>query len=115
MSSAPSPSAGAEHHWRCLGPISDFPEEEITARTVNGVEIAVYNLAGEVLATSNICTHAFALLSDGYLEGETVECPLHAGQFNIRSGEALGPPVTCNLTIYPVRVRNGIVELRLPG
>ena len=71
--------------------------------------IAVYNLSGQFYATSGICTHEHAFMSEGYIDGETVECPLHQGLFNIRTGAALSPPVTKNLKTFKTKVENGQV------
>lgn len=80
-----------------------------------GDRIVVYNVDGEFYATDNVCTHAFALLSDGWLEGEIIECPLHAGRFNVRTGQALGDPVECDLRTFPVRIADGTIEVLLTG
>lgn len=74
-----------------------------------GICIAVYNLGGLFHATSGICTHEHAFLSEGYIDGETVECPLHQGLFNIRTGAALSPPVTVGLKVYQTKVEAGQV------
>jgi naphthalene 1,2-dioxygenase system ferredoxin subunit len=70
-------------------------------------------VGGEVFATDNLCTHAQACLTDGTLAGEIVECPLHGGRFEVKSGRGLGPPVPCDLKTYPARVREGEIQLRL--
>lgn len=70
---------------------------------VAGQHVALYNVGGEILATDNICSHAFALLSDGWLDDGIVECPLHGGRFEVRSGKALGDPVTCDIRTFQTR------------
>ena len=69
-----------------------------------GREIAIYNLDGDFFATDDRCTHMRARLSDGYVEGGIVECPLHFGKFDIRNGRALSAPCTIDVRIYPVSV-----------
>lgn len=71
--------------------------------TVDGVEIALYEVDGEYFATSNLCTHAHAFLSEGWLEGHLIECPIHQGLFDIRTGEVKGPPCTEPIQTYPVK------------
>lgn len=66
--------------------------------------IALYDIDGAVYATSDICTHAFACLSEGFQEGDMIECPLHEGRFHIPTGKAQGAPVTVDLKVYPVKV-----------
>src|SRR6266498_3868758 len=58
-------------------------------------------------------THAHALLADGFVEGDTIECPLHQAQFEIRTGKALCGPATEDLKIYPVKVEGGDVLINL--
>jgi naphthalene 1,2-dioxygenase system ferredoxin subunit len=72
-------------------------------RLVGGVPVAVYEVDGTYFATSNRCTHGRARLSSGYLEGYLIECPVHQGLFDIRTGEAKGPPCTEPLPTFPVR------------
>ncbi len=77
---------------------------------IDGVPpIAVYNIDGEIYATSNICTHATAFLTNGYLEDDLVECPVHGGTFNVRTGEAVDFPCEIDLKTYAVSVEDGNV------
>ena len=92
-------------NWVRVAAVADVPEGEIVARRVGDKEIALYHLAGgEFRATSNICTHEFARLSDGWLDGSMIECPLHAAQFDVRTGAVLAPPADADLEIFEVRV-----------
>ena len=91
---------------------------ELSAGEVIGVEvggrlIAIYDCNGELFATDNVCTHAYACLSDGWLDGTTIECPLHAARFDVRSGEVLDPPATEDLRTYPVRRAGDEIEVKL--
>jgi nitrite reductase/ring-hydroxylating ferredoxin subunit len=71
---------------------------------INGTSVSIYNIDGTFFATSDICTHSFALLSEGYLEGHMIECPLHGGQFDVRTGKGLCPPIVKDPQTFPVRV-----------
>lgn len=79
------------------------------------LELAVYNLGGAFHATDNLCTHAYARLSQGWVDGEAIECPLHGGRFEIKSGKGLGPPVTCDIRTWPVRVVDGEIQVNVGG
>lgn len=68
--------------------------------------LAVFNVDGEFYSTSNICTHNIAILTDGYFEDETVECPLHGGCFNVKTGEPTSFPCEKPLQTYAV-IRDG--------
>ena len=82
---------------------------------VGGASIAVYNVGGCYYATSNICTHEHVHLSDGYLEGKLIECPLHAGTFDVTTGKGMGPPITCDIRTFPVRVVAEAVQVCIPA
>ena len=86
-------------------------EGEVVGIKVQGKDIAVYNVGGTLYATDNVCTHAFALLSEGYLEEHMIECPLHAGRFDIRDGKGQGPPISCDIRTYRVRLNGSQVEV----
>jgi naphthalene 1,2-dioxygenase system ferredoxin subunit len=67
----------------------------------------------EVFATDNLCTHGPGRLSNGFLLDHEIECPLHQGRFDVRSGQATCEPATDALRTYPVRIEGGRVFLRL--
>jgi len=70
---------------------------------------------GTWCASDNLCTHAAARLTDGWLEGCTIECPLHAGRFDLRTGAGQGAPIEDDLLVYPVRVEGDDVLVQLPA
>ncbi|MBK1787656.1 bifunctional 3-phenylpropionate/cinnamic acid dioxygenase ferredoxin subunit [Prauserella cavernicola] len=74
-----------------VGAVSEIPVGE-SVRVQGQVAIAVFNVDGEFYAIDDTCTHQDASLSDGWLEGCAVECPLHAACFDLRTGRPSGPP-----------------------
>jgi naphthalene 1,2-dioxygenase system ferredoxin subunit len=88
-------------------------EDEPVSVNFEEFEIALYRVGDEFFATDNICTHAHAYLTDGFQEGCTIECPLHAGCFDIRTGKALTAPVTEDIRTYPVRVEGEDILVNL--
>jgi naphthalene 1,2-dioxygenase ferredoxin component len=101
--------------WHRAASLDELKEGEPLGLEVAGIHLALYRVGEQVYATGNICTHASALLSDGVLEAYEIECPLHNGRFDIRSGEALTSPVEIDLPTYPVRISGGSLEVCLPG
>ncbi|MDN0074331.1 non-heme iron oxygenase ferredoxin subunit [Crenobacter sp. SG2303] len=99
--------------WIKLVPVTDVPSEDVIAVEANGHEIALYGIEGQVFASDNICTHGHARLCDGFLDGHEIECPLHQGKFDIRSGKALCEPLTEDLRTYPVKVEEGYVFIEV--
>src|SRR5579863_1467292 len=80
----------AEAGWVRVANVSDVAEGQVHAVRVGDREIALYHLAGgDFRATDNICTHEYAMLSDGWLEDGCIECPLHAARFDGKTGKAL--------------------------
>jgi naphthalene 1,2-dioxygenase system ferredoxin subunit len=100
-------------NWMDAAAVADVPEGDVIGVQVGGKEIALYEVEGEVFATDNLCTHGHARLSDGFLEGREIECPLHQGRFDVCSGRALCAPLTTNIRTYPVRIENLRVLLNL--
>jgi len=92
---------------------SDLREGDVLGVELEGHSIALYAADGAVFATDNVCTHAYARLSDGWLDGEVIECPLHAARFDIRDGKVLDPPATEDLKTYPVRVDDDEIQVKL--
>lgn len=99
--------------WVNAGSSVAVPEGETIGVAVGGRDIALFKVKGEVFATSNFCTHGHALLCEGYLEGHEIECPLHQGRFDIRSGKAMCAPLTQDIRTYPVKIENGRVFVDL--
>jgi nitrite reductase/ring-hydroxylating ferredoxin subunit len=89
-------------------------EGEAFATELNGAPIALYRLGGEIHAVSDMCTHEFALLSQGFVEDGVIECPLHAAQFDVRTGRCLAGPANEDLPTYEVRVDGEDVYVRVP-
>ena len=93
--------------WQRVASVGDVAEGEVIEVMVGKTPIAVYRLEGAFYATHNICTHAFARLSDGYVDADTIECPLHQGVFDIKTGEPQEGPVDEPIRTYPVKVEDG--------
>ena len=105
--------SGEDAGWVRAAARRDLAEGEVIGVEIAGRSIALYDADGNLFATDNICTHAYACLSDGWLDGEVIECPLHAARFDIRSGKVLDPPATEDLKTYPVRIVDGEIQVRL--
>ncbi|KWR88017.1 non-heme iron oxygenase ferredoxin subunit [Cupriavidus sp. IDO] len=97
--------------WIEAAALDRVPADDVVAIEVQGREIALYGVDGEIFATDNICTHGHARLCDGFLDGHEIECPLHQGKFDVRTGAALCAPLTEGVRAYPVRIEGGKVFL----
>ena len=100
--------------WIEAALLADIAEGEAVAVELNGKRIAIFHVeGGEVYATDDWCTHGAASLAEGFLDGCTVECPLHAGCFDVRTGQGLCEPIETPLATYAVSVRDGRILLLL--
>ncbi|HXP05734.1 MAG TPA: non-heme iron oxygenase ferredoxin subunit [Stellaceae bacterium] len=99
--------------WVKAAERSALRDGEVIGVMVAGREIALYEMDGEVFASDDICTHAYAKLSDGWMERDEIECPLHAGRFDIKTGKATAPPCVDDLKTYPARVEGGDIQVKL--
>ena len=100
--------------WQDVAARDDIPEDDVIGVNSGGKSLALYGVEGEVFATDDICTHGHARLCEGFLEGYEIECPLHQGRFDVRTGKALCAPLTTGIRAYPVKVENGRVLVELP-
>ena len=98
-----------DKQWIKLIALSNVPADDVTAASAAGRELAIYGVDGAVFATDNLCTHGHARLCDGFLDGHEIECPLHQGKFDVRSGKAMCAPLTTDVRTYPVKIEDGYV------
>ena len=91
-------------------------KSEVAPGEVKRIEnpaIAVFNVEGTLFAISDTCTHSEASLSEGRVDGETVECPLHGACFDLRTGEALTPPAVEPVQTFPVIVQEDEIYVEI--
>ena len=99
--------------WHDVGEPEDFPDGAVWPVVVDGLPVAVFRDGEGLFALYDLCTHGAAKLSDGWVEDGCVECPLHQGTFDIRTGAPCKAPVTEAVRTFPVRVVAGRVEVGL--
>lgn len=78
-----------------------------------GLTVAVFNVEGEYFVTDDACTHGPGSLSEGYIDGDVIECNFHNGQFNIKTGEVVSPPCMVPVKTYPAVVEGGKVFIEV--
>jgi nitrite reductase/ring-hydroxylating ferredoxin subunit len=89
-------------------------EPGATLRVERGpLVLAVFNVDGTFYVTDDACTHGPGSLSEGFVDGDVVECNFHGGQFNIRTGEVVGPPCMVPVKTYPAVVVDGKVFIEI--
>jgi nitrite reductase/ring-hydroxylating ferredoxin subunit len=80
---------------------------------VEGKQVLLSNLGGDVYAVDGICTHEESLLSKGFMIEERVVCQLHLSQFDLRTGEVYNPPAVEPLKRYNVKIEEGSIFVEI--
>lgn len=93
----------------------DIDEEELIRFDYEDKSFCIYHTASGFYASDGYCTHERQHLEWGFVVDEVIECPLHQGRFDIRSGKALSAPVCVDLKTYPVKIEDGDVFINVDG
>lgn len=102
-------------HWQDLIAHDALEPNDVTAVEVGRRVLAVYDGKAGISVSDARCTHAGANLCDGYFDGKAIECPLHQALFDCVTGKALAAPAVKPLKMYESRIRDGRIEVLLPG
>ena len=81
---------------------------------IDELEIVLFKISGKIFAIEDICSHDDGPLGDGNLNEYEVVCPRHGARFDVRTGKASSLPATVDIPSYPVRIKNGQIEIGLP-
>ena len=95
--------------------LDELPEVGAAAADIDGTLVAIVRTAdGRVHAVDDTCSHANVSLSEGELDGCTLECWLHGSRFNLVTGDPSGPPATVPVAVYPVKIDGDDVYVAVP-
>lgn len=97
--------------WIRVASTDDISADSNTLKVMaQGEAICLYRLDDDSIhATADRCSHGNASLSEGYIEDGLIECPLHQGCFDIRTGAAVTAPCKTAIKVYPVKLEAGTV------
>ena len=98
--------------WKHLCAAAKLGEGEPLGFQIDELRIGLYKIDDEIFATDDVCPHAFALLSTGFIEGHVVECPLHGAMFDVRNGECRNGDYD-DIRVFSVEVRDGEVYVNI--
>ena len=93
--------------WVRACPLADVPTDGGVRVELDGLPVCLVRAQDQVYAIQDICSHAEVPLSEGEVEGTTVECWLHGSRFDLRTGDPTGPPATEPVATFPVEIRDG--------
>jgi 3-phenylpropionate/trans-cinnamate dioxygenase ferredoxin subunit len=96
--------------------VEDLPKGRVMAVEVDGTPVAVVHAADDnFYAIYDECSHAAVALSEGEVDGCTLECWLHGSRFDLRTGEPSGLPATEPVEVFPVQIRDGEIYVDVNG
>lgn len=104
--------------WTDIAPVKEFGPGQAKLFNIAGVDIAVFNLTGQYYAIEDVCSHegspmlGCGLAPEDVVDGDQIICPRHGARFCIRTGAALTPPAYEPLVTFPVKIANGMVQIR---
>ena len=96
-----------------IGKLDDFEDGTPNRVDIGDLRLCVVRHEGQVYAVDDLCTHAHAFLSDGEFDADecAMECPLHGGLVDARTGKACGAPITRDARAYEARIVDGEVHV----
>lgn len=97
--------------WRDLIAVGAIEPNDATPASLGTREFAVYDTVDGIFVSLARCTHGAANLCDGYFDGKNIECPLHQGLFDARTGEPRAAPAQKPLFMIKARVLDGVVQI----
>lgn len=100
-----------EKTWTDVIAVSVLEPGDATPVTLGARELAVFDAADGIFVSLARCTHGAANLCDGHFDGTHIECPLHQGLFDVRTGAPKAAPARIPLRMFESRVMNGIVQI----
>lgn len=78
---------------------------------LDGTPVAVFKIDGMYYAIEDRCTHDGGEIANGVLDGDQIICPRHGAQFCLKTGAVKSPPAYEDMTTFPVRIENGMVQV----
>lgn len=99
--------------WTAVGDRTQVDPDNPLAVTVGEAKIGVYEVDGTLHAIEDVCPHAYALLTQGFVDGCEVECPLHNAVFDVTTGKHLRGEPCRDVRTFPIRLAaDGRIEVQ---
>lgn len=101
--------------WASACALTDLSDGIPLGVTVDEVAVCVVVIGPELFAIHDECTHEAVPLSEGDVEDCIIECWRHGSRFDLRTGSVLNPPALKDVTVYPIRLVEGQVQVDVAG
>ncbi len=95
--------------------VSEIRPGDMMMVNVGPDQVLLANVDGAIYACEDICSHAYASLSEGDINGTEIECPLHGALFNVTTGEPLTPPAEDPVKVFPVQIEGDDILVSTSG
>ena len=103
----------SEENWHLVGTTDNMEVEDILRFDHGDKTFCIYMLDDGFYTTDGICTHETVHLEDGIVMDNEVECPMHQGVFDIKTGKAVSPPACDDLKTYPVKIEDNNIYIQI--
>ncbi|NWG06730.1 MAG: non-heme iron oxygenase ferredoxin subunit [Chloroflexi bacterium] len=97
-----------------IAPASELPNGERLFLELEGRAIVLFNIAGQLFAIGDVCTHDDGPLGDGDLEGFNIVCSRHGAEFDVRTGRVMQMPAVVDIPAYPVKIVDEMIQIGMP-
>jgi 3-phenylpropionate/trans-cinnamate dioxygenase ferredoxin subunit len=94
--------------------LDELPSGERIFLEIDNMSIVIFNIAGDVYALEDRCTHDNGPLGEGEIEGFEIICPRHGARFDVRDGRALTLPAVEPTRYFPTRIIDNQIEIGIP-
>ena len=101
--------------WHFVAAVDEIVPSSPKQLEIDKLDLAIHNIDGDFFAINDICTHSFARLSFGSINGAIITCPLHLAEYDIRTGKVLEGPADEDLETYPTKVMGGKLYVGIPA
>ena len=98
-------------NWHNVIELSNLEKKDVTNVQFGTKDLAIYDAKDGIFVSLSRCTHGAANLCDGYFDGIYIECPLHQGLFDVRTGKAKAAPARVQLKMIQSRVKNEMIQI----
>jgi nitrite reductase (NADH) small subunit len=98
-----------EFNWTKVTAVENIPPQEGRSVTLDGLELAIFNLKDRFVTIENRCPHKGGPLCDGIVSGTSVVCPLHGWRFDLDTGAAVRASLPLCVAVFPTRVEDGVI------
>lgn len=96
-------------NWLEACPLQELPPGGRKLVKLNNIDIALFNIQGNIYAIKNRCPHRSGPLIRGFIDPTGgIKCPMHGWRFDLRDGSSERP---AQATVYATKVENGRIHI----